>query len=144
VQHLKLCGVLAIVRLTLPDDGRRYYAPWRGDPRPIAGLLQGAYAYLGVTEFWRRRRQLAVGAAQLRANGEFALWRAGTMRVIGTLLSSNRLTTAGTDFVRRMSETASQWTSEPVSAQARASALREARDHLARWELRNGPVPRPA
>jgi len=27
VQHVKLCAVLDIVRLTLPDDGRRYYAP---------------------------------------------------------------------------------------------------------------------
>jgi HEXXH motif-containing protein len=142
VQHLKLCGVLAIVSLTLPDDGRRYYAPWRDDPRPIAGLLQGAYAYLGVTEFWRRRRQLAVGAVQLRADGEFALWREGTRRVIGTLQSSNRLTTAGTDFVQRMSETASRWMSDPVPRQAQANALREATDHLVRWELHNGPAPR--
>jgi len=142
VQHLKLCAVLDVVRLALPDDGRRYYAPWRDDPRPVAGLLQGAYAYVGVTEFWRRRRQLAADAAQMRADGEFALWRAGTMRVIDTLLSSNRLTTAGADFVRRMSETVSSWMSEPVSAQARAIARREAEGHLARWELRHGPVPR--
>ena len=74
LQHVKLCAVLDIVRLTVPDDGRRrYYAPWRDDPRPVAGLLQGAYALVGVTEFWRRRRQLAAGAAQLRADGEFAL-----------------------------------------------------------------------
>jgi hypothetical protein len=41
----------------MPDDGHRYYVPWRDDPRPISGLLQGAYAYLGVTGFWRTRRQ---------------------------------------------------------------------------------------
>ena len=144
VQHVKLCAVLDIVRLTLPDDGRRYYAPWRDDPRPVVGLLQGAYAHLGVTEFWRRQRQLATGAAQLRADSEFTLWRAGTLRVIGTLLACNRLTPAGTDFVKRMSETAEEWMSEPVSAQARAAALRESRSHLARWELRNGPAPHPA
>jgi uncharacterized protein len=144
VQHLKLCAVLDIVRLTLADDGRRYYAPWRGDPRPIAGLLQGAYAHIGVTEFWRRRRQLASGAAQVRADGEFALWRAGTARAIDTLLASDRLTTVGADFVRGMSQTASSWGSEPVSAQARAFARSEAENHLARWELRYGPVPRSA
>ena len=27
------------------------YLPWRDDPRPAAGLLQGAYAHVGVTEF---------------------------------------------------------------------------------------------
>jgi uncharacterized protein len=141
LQHVKLCAVLDIVKLTSPDEGSRYYAPWRDDPRPIAGLLQGAYAHVGVTEFWRRQRQLAVGPAQLRADGQFALWRAGTTQVIDTLLSSDQLTTVGTDFVRRMSETAGSWTSEPVSAQAQTFALREARSHLARWELRHGPVP---
>ena len=141
LQHVKLGAILDIVKLTLPDDGRRYYAPWRPDPRPTAGLLQGAYAFLGVTEFWRRQRQLATGAAQLRADGEFALWRAGTVRVIDTLLSSNRLTTIGRDFVQRMSEAASAWADESVSAQAQAGALRESRRHLARWEMANGPVP---
>jgi HEXXH motif-containing protein len=141
LQHVKLCAVLDIVKLTSPDDGSRYYAPWRDDPRPIAGLLQGAYAHVGVTEFWRHRRQATAGAGQLRADGEFALWRAGTTRVIETLLASDRLTVDGTDFVRRMLETADSWMSEPVSAQAQAFALREARSHLARWERRHGPVP---
>jgi HEXXH motif-containing protein len=141
VQHVKLGALLDVVSLTLPDDGRRYYAPWRDDPRPISGLLQGAYAYLGVTGFWRTERQVARGPAQLRADGEFALWRAGTARVIDTLLSSRRLTAAGLDFVQRMSETVAAWRSEPVSAQARTFARRESRRHLARWELVNGPAP---
>jgi uncharacterized protein len=144
LQHVKLCAVLDIVRLTWPDDGRRFYAPWRDDPRPVAGLLQGAYAFVGVTEFWRRRRQLAAGPAQLRADGEFALWRAGTTQVIRTLLSSNGLTTTGTDFVQRMSQTAGSWMSEPVSPQARAFARSEAENHAAHWERHHGPVPRPA
>jgi HEXXH motif-containing protein len=141
LQHLKLCAVLDIVRLTRQDDGRRYYAPWRADPRPIAGLLQGAYAYLGVTEFWRRQRQLAAGPAQLRAESEFSLWRSGTARVVDTLLSSGGLTRAGTAFVQRMSQTASAWVGEPVSAAARTMALRESRRHRDRWEQDNGPVP---
>ena len=141
LQHLKLGALLDIVSLTLPDDGRRYYAPWRADPRPVSGLLQGAYAYLGVTGFWRTQRRLANGPAQLRADSEFALWRAGTARVIDTLLSSRRLTAAGLDFVQRMSITVGAWRGEPVSTQARAFALRESRRHLIRWEMDNGPVP---
>jgi uncharacterized protein len=142
MQHVKLCAVLDIVRLTEPDDGRRYYAPWRDDPRPAAGLLQGAYAFVGVTEFWRRRRQSASGAAQLRADGEFARWRTGTTRVIDNLLVSDLLTATGADFVRHMAQTASAWKSEPVPARARAIARRAAASHLARWELRHGPVAR--
>lgn len=141
VQHVKLGALLDIVSLTRPDDGRRYYAPWRADPRPVAGLLQGGYAYLGVTGFWRTQRQVASGPAQLRADGEFALWRAGTARVIDTLLSSQRLTVAGLDFVQRMSKTVAAWRGESVSAQAHAFALRESQRHLARWERDNGPVP---
>jgi hypothetical protein len=94
-----------------------------------------------VTEFWRRQRELATGAAQLRADSEFALWREGAIRGIDSLLSSNRLTAAGTNFVRGMSETASEWMREPVSAEAQAIALQETRSHLVRWERRNGPVP---
>ena len=141
LQHLKLCAILDIVRLTLPDDGRRYYAPWRSDPRPTAGLLQGAYAYLGVTEFWRKQRQLATGAAQRRAEEEFALWRAGTVRTIGTLLSSDRLTPDGARFVRRMAQAASGWAGEPVPAAAQAAAQRESRRHLTQWEAAYGPAP---
>ncbi len=141
LQHLKLCAILDILRLTQPDDGRRYYAPWRSDPRPAAGLLQGAYAYLGVTEFWRVQRLLAAGAAQRRAEEEFALWRAGTVRTIGTLLSSNLLTPNGTRFVRRMAQAASGWASEPVPAAAQAAAQREAGRHLSQWEAANGPAP---
>ncbi|HLJ68718.1 MAG TPA: HEXXH motif domain-containing protein [Chloroflexota bacterium] len=141
VQHLKLGALLDIMRLTLTDDGRRYYAPWRDDPRPIAGLLQGAYAYLGVTGFWRIQRHVASGAARVRADGEFALWRAGTARVIDTLLSSQGLTTDGLDFVQRMSKTVTAWRDEPISADARAYALRESESHLIRWESHHGPVP---
>ena len=74
-QHAKLGAILDLVTLTRPDDGRRYYAPWRDDPRPIGGLLQGAYAYLGVSGFWRWQRQADQGAAAAHAHVEFARGR---------------------------------------------------------------------
>jgi HEXXH motif-containing protein len=141
VQHLKLCALIDIVWLTRPDDGRRYYAPWRADPRPVAGLLQGAYAYLGVTGYWRAQRACAPDDVQLRADSEFARWRAGTARVIGTLLSTGQLTSEGRKFVEGMSETISAWGREPVPGEARATALEKSQRHLARWELDNGPAP---
>jgi uncharacterized protein len=140
IQHLKLAALIDIARLTLPDDGRRFYAPWRADPRPVAGLLQGAYAYLGVTEFWRAQRPAATGTTRVRADSEFALWRAGTTRVIDTLLSSGRLTPVGMDFVQGMSRAISACADEQVPAQARAIAMEKSRHHLTRWERDNGPV----
>jgi uncharacterized protein len=138
VQHLKLSGLLDMVKLTLPDDERRFYAPWRGDPRPISGLLQGAYAYLGVSGFWRRQRRLEEGAAEIRAHAEFARWRAGTAMVVETLRSSGHLTPAGLDFLHRMARTLKAWQDEPVPEEALALAREEADQHLALWRARNG------
>jgi uncharacterized protein len=138
VQHLKLFALLDIVALTLPGDGRRYYAPWRPDPRPLSGLLQGAYAFLGVTGFWRRQRQLTDGQDPMRAHTEFAKWLMATVRVVQTLQSSGRLTAAGDAFVNGMSRTLNGWQDDPVPAEALAMASDEAEAHLARWERENG------
>jgi uncharacterized protein len=141
VQHLKLFALLDVVTMTLPDDGTRYYAPWRPDPRPLGGLLQGAYAFLGVSGFWRRHRLVAeAGAPADYANAEYAKWLAATSRVIGTLQTSGQLTAAGEEFVRGMAGTAASWLQDPVPETARAAAVAEAAAHLARWERDNGPA----
>jgi uncharacterized protein len=139
--HLKLSALLDVVPLTLPDDGRRFYAPWRDDPRPVSGLLQGAYAYLGVSRFWRRQRQVAEGSDAIRAHAEFAQWRAASARVVRTLLSCGQLTSPGTRFVRGMETTLTGWESEPVPEAARALAQRRTGEHLRRWQSANGPIP---
>ena len=140
-QHLKLSALLDLVTLTLPDDGRRFYAPWRTDPRPASSLLQGAYAFLGVSGFWRRQRQTADDAAvRQRADAEFARWRAAAARVVRTLRSSGRLTPAGEDFTGEMARLLHGWQREPVPAQALAAARHEAELHLARWRLDNEPA----
>jgi HEXXH motif-containing protein len=142
VQHLKLSALLDLVPLTLPDDGRRYYAPWRTDPRPVSSLLQGAYAFLGVSGFWRQQRQVAADdAVRRRADAEFARWRASAARVVTTLRSSGRLTAAGQDFVAKMARVLDSWQRERVPAEALALARREAERHLARWQADNGEAP---
>lgn len=140
VQHLKLSALLQLIPLTMPDDGRLYYAPWRDDPRPISGLLQGAYAYLGVSGFWRQQRRPTAGAERLRADREFARWRESSAQVVETLTSSGRLTPAGAAFVKGMRETLKGWQKEPVSAHARALARRESELHLTRWQAKYGSL----
>ncbi|SEG16164.1 HEXXH motif-containing protein [Thermomonospora echinospora] len=144
VQHTKLTALLDVVRLVRPDDGSRYYAPWREDPRPPEGLLQGAYAHLGITGFWRRQRDHESGDRALRAHSDFARWREATELGARTLLASGRLTPAGKVFVTEMRRTLRPWLREPVSAPARERARRVAEDHLSRWRLRNGEPPLPA
>jgi HEXXH motif-containing protein len=141
VQHLKLSALLDVVTLTRPDDGRRLYAPWRDDPRPISGLLQGAYAYLGVSGFWRRQRHLEHGDAGIRAHADFARWHAAAARVADALRSSGCLTPAGLEFVKGMARTLSTWKAEPVPEKARALAQSGAEQHRLRWQSVNGPIP---
>jgi HEXXH motif-containing protein len=139
LQHLKLGALLDLVALAHPDDGRRYYAPWRDDPRPLDGLLQGSYAFFGVTRFWRDQRQLADG--QWRADVAYARWRAATMLAVETLLSSGRLTSAGLDFVSGMARTLRPWQDEPLPTEAQAEARRAAELHQARWQAAHGRIP---
>jgi HEXXH motif-containing protein len=139
IQHLKLGALQHIVELTLPDDGRRYYAPWRDDPRPLNGLLQGTYAYLGVAGFLRRQREID-GAPQ-QTDAEYARWRAATELGAATLRSSGRLTTAGTKFVDGMARTLISWRGDRVPVHAVAQAGRAAEAHLNRWESVNGHLP---
>jgi len=137
-QHLKLCALLDLVTLTLPDDGKRYYAPWRTDPRPASGLLQGAYAFLGVSGFWRGQRWAAPEVSvRERAQAEFARWRDAAALVAGTLLSSGQLTTAGHDFVNGMAVVLDAWRQEPVPRDALELARRRAEGHLAQWQADN-------
>jgi HEXXH motif-containing protein len=138
-QHLKLCALLDLVALTKPDDGQRYYAPWRTDPRPASGLLQGAYAFLGVSGFWReQRRAPPESPVRQRADAEFARWRDGAALTADTLLKSGQLTLAGQDFVAEMAQVLDVWRCESVSNDALELARRKADRHLAQWQLDNG------
>jgi len=140
-QHLKLCALLDLVRLTYPDDGRRYYAPWRDDPRPASGLIQGVYAFLGVTGFWRRQRTTATGTSiEQRADAEFARWRDCSALAARTLLASGQLTSAGHDFVTEIAELLEAWQAEHVSERARGIARRKANLHKERWQSSYGHV----
>jgi len=138
VQHVKLSALLDLVRLTRPDNGSRYYAPWREDPRPVSGLLQGAYAYLGVSGFWRQQRTLG---PEIGAHIEFARWRKAAALVAEVLLASGQLTAAGMEFVRRMAMTLDGWQLEQVPEVAWQRATAEGERHQARWQASYGPIP---
>ncbi|MBN6052930.1 hypothetical protein JYK22_13415, partial [Nonomuraea sp. RK-328] len=134
VQHAKLGALLTLVPLLRPDDGRRFYAPWRDDPRPAHGLLHGAYAFLGVTGFWRRQRGLLEDEEdRFRAEVEFARWREAAYAATGTLAASGLLTEAGEAFVAGMRGTLEGWLKEPARERADTAARHDSDRHRARW-----------
>lgn len=138
VQHAKLSTLLDVVQMTLPDDGRRYYAPWREDPRPVSGLLQGAYAFLGVAGFWLRQSLLADGES---ATAEFARWLGAVRLVIDTLLDCGRMTDPGMAFLSGMDVTLRRWEAERLPAAALNAASQASEEHRERWRQRNGEIP---
>ena len=126
-QHVKLGAMLDRFELCDPDadaDGRRFYAPWRDDPRPVEALLQGTYAHLGVTDYWRARRHRAVGRDAAEAAERFARWRMLTAEAIEELAGSSALTDQGDRFVALMRATVQPWLDEPVDAAAAEAAGR--------------------
>ncbi|MCG5213156.1 HEXXH motif domain-containing protein [Streptosporangium sp. KLBMP 9127] len=137
IQHAKLSALLDVVPLLLSDDGRRYYAPWRSDPRPLGGLLQGAYAFLGVSGYLRRQRFLEQGDTALHMHAEFSRWRTAAESVVDLIAESGRLTDRGKLFVAGMGEMLRSWRDDPVPADATARGRAEAARHLAEWRARN-------
>ncbi|MFI2610710.1 aKG-HExxH-type peptide beta-hydroxylase [Kitasatospora sp. NPDC018619] len=103
--HVQLGALLDLVPLHRPNGPAVYHAPWRPDPRPAGALLQGAYAHLGVADFWRAEAGAPVGAGaggRGRARGEFVRWRAHTLGAGRTLLECGELTDTGREFTTEL------------------------------------------
>jgi HEXXH motif-containing protein len=98
-QHSKLAALLDIEQL-YEDSERRFFAPWRTDPRPIGGLFQGVYAFIGVADTWRALYADPVSFPQ--AQREFAEARANVTDAVATLAGSGLLTSKGQRFVHGM------------------------------------------
>lgn len=135
MQHLVLSAVEDVTPLIYADEQRVFYAPWRDDPRPLPGLLQGCYAYLGVTALWRRLRAVGSPSCRLRGNVEFARRRLSTMAVADTLATTGALTETGQAFVSRMRDQLASWQGDTVPPVHEATAIELAAAHLLRWRL---------
>jgi HEXXH motif-containing protein len=134
IQHAKLSALLDLLPMTTGSAESRYYAPWRDDPRPASGLLQGAYAFLGVAGFWLRQSRLPRGEEAL---AEFARWLSAVRTVVNTLFTSGELTEAGRAFVSGIDRTLRRWEDEPVPADVLAAARDANEEHRERWLDRN-------
>ena len=139
-QHVKLGAVLDVFDLHDSSDTGLYYAPWRDDPRPLEGLLQGAYAHVAVADYWRVRRSVLTNEDELvAAAAAFARWRQAVLTVIETVSRSGSLTELGQRFVDRMRLTVVGWLDEPVPDVALDSAAWSARRHCGSWLQAHGP-----
>ncbi|GAA4435811.1 HEXXH motif domain-containing protein [Phytohabitans houttuyneae] len=141
-QHAKLGALIDLVPLYERDDRPRYYAPWRDDPRPLGALLQGVYAFHGVTDFWRVQRRVLSGGRARYAQVEFVRWRDRVWRTLGVLEESDRFTAVGRHLLSRLRAVQRDWQAEPAPAGTVELAREAAEDHWVGWRLRNArPAP---
>lgn len=136
-QHIKLCGLMDMLPLVEPG-GERGYAPWREDPRPIGGMLQGVYAFTGIVRFWDAQRHLETEPDDiLRASVLYERWRLAIELVTGTLLDRGFLTPTGARFVTVPRERGQHRKSGPVPAEAVEIAREVALDNWLTWQFRH-------
>ncbi|MET0496154.1 MAG: HEXXH motif domain-containing protein [Actinoplanes sp.] len=138
--HIKLGGLMHLVPLTGSTGTASLYAPWRDDPRPPGGLLQGVYAFFGITLFWRKQRN---GRPEsILHDFEYAYARAQTVEALGIVRSAGGLTERGFGFTDGLAEELATWSSDEVDGDAAALARLVADGHRAGWRIRHcGPAP---
>ncbi|MEU8627063.1 HEXXH motif-containing putative peptide modification protein [Streptomyces sp. NPDC048669] len=139
LQHTKLAALGALVRLHHEDATPRHFAPWRSDPRPFDGLLQGAYSHLALADYWQR---FALGARRVThrdlAWAEHARCRQQVGAVLPVLAGSAGLTPEGRVLVNEMITVYHRLEDSPPPTGHLARA--EAYVSTARviWQQRNG------
>jgi len=136
-QHVKLCGLLDLVPL-VRTGGQPVYAPWRQDPRPASGLLQGVYAHAGIVRFWQAQRHAETDPdGLLRAQVLFARWRSVIGPAVQTLRQTGSLTPAGIRFAERLAAQGERLSAETVPPAVGQIAAQVSLDHRLTWELRH-------
>ncbi len=143
LQHTKLCVLSDMLDLHHAGPQRRHFAPWRPDPRPYDGLLQGVYSHLALADFFQRCALRAEHPGHREtAWSEHARYRAQVAAALPALVGSPELTAPGRRFVDQLVATHERLAEFPAprghTARAEAS-VNEARDL---WTRRHGPAVR--
>ncbi|MEV0781563.1 HEXXH motif-containing putative peptide modification protein [Streptomyces sp. NPDC050423] len=139
LQHTKLAALGALVRLHHEDATPRHFAPWRSDPRPFDGLLQGAYSHLALADYWQR---FALGARRVTHRDLAWAEHARSHRQVGAVLpvlaGSAALTTEGRVLVNEMITVYHRLEDSPPPTGHLARAEAYVSTAKVIWQQRNG------
>ncbi|MGW5638771.1 aKG-HExxH-type peptide beta-hydroxylase, partial [Streptomyces sp. NPDC003832] len=131
-RHTLLNGLMHLTTLA-EDCPDLFHAPWRDDPRPLSGVLHGAFAFSGVARFWRDRAARTEKSAAERARFEFALWRRESRATLEALRTHPALTGTGRRLVAGLLAGIRSWDTEPVPEHVLLLAERAAAHQRAGW-----------
>ncbi len=137
-QHSKLSTLLDALPLHDPASTQLYFAPWRRDPRPLGGLLQGAYAFLAVTEVWNWLR--AIDTYAEACERYFAELRLQVDDALTTLEGASCLNPQGRAFVAGLRRSLMPLLWAPVSKGASDAAQAALASVRSGWLERNALV----
>lgn len=137
-QHVKLGALTHLSPLVrrvekTHERGELFHAPWRDDPRPLEGVLQGIYAFFGVARFWRANRRAVDAAHAPLAHFEFALWRDAVWSALGSVRGHERLTPLGRRLLEALVHSYAGWLGDDVPDAELRLAREAAASHRARW-----------
>lgn len=137
LQHSKLSALMHLYPLHEPAPPgapqRLYYAPWRDDPRPLGGMLQGAYAFTAVARFWSACAARLAGPDGGLAAFESALWLGRLTEVVPALATDPALTAAGRDALQALHGAVVRLHGRTGEGAEVTLARRMAADHRATW-----------
>ncbi|MFC8741607.1 HEXXH motif domain-containing protein [Streptomyces sp. NA03103] len=114
LQHAKLAALSDLVTLHRAGPAARYFAPWRTDPRPYDGLLQGTYSHLAMAAFYQRRALVGGLPDRDWAWAQHARYRAQVGAALPALVGSPDLTVRGRRFVDEMAATHERMAEHPA------------------------------
>ncbi|MFF6997267.1 HEXXH motif-containing putative peptide modification protein [Streptomyces sp. NPDC008313] len=139
LQHTKLGALGDLVTLHHAGDEARYFAPWRSDPRPYGGLLQGAYSHLALADFFQRCA-LALGHPPHRESAwaQHARYREQVGAVLPAIVGSDDLTPQGRRFVDQMVAVYERLAEHPPPRGQTARAQEYVRAARGLWLQRHG------
>ncbi|MER7107103.1 HEXXH motif domain-containing protein [Streptomyces sp. NPDC000229] len=137
LQHSKLSALMHLCPLYDPTQARRlYYAPWRDDPRPLGGMLQGVYAFTAVARFWRAYAARHPGGPDSAvARFDSTLWQTQLARVVPEPAADPALTTAGRRALQDLLQAVRRLGDGCGDGREERLAHRMAADHRASWRL---------
>jgi HEXXH motif-containing protein len=141
--HLKLNLILDEVDIfESPRYYQLFYSPWRVDPRPLSGILHGAYSFLGIARFLDKIAQCCPPEIQ-HSRLQDEVWHATSQveTALATLHQHASLTSFGQKFLAAMASEASHLLQSLVSSNysPRADLVGRLAAHRQKWEALHKP-----